>query len=201
MLEWFELLREQLANTSNLEKTGAIFGVIQVLLARINHILLYPFGIVSILITIYIFSEVGLYAEAGLNIYYLIMSVYGWLFWYSRSNSTKVTISCATKTEWWLASIITVVGFVIIASLLIHFTDSKVPFLDAWISSTAWAGMWLLAKRKIENWIFLNISNFFAVPLLFYKELPLYALLTVVLFIVAISGYFKWKKIIYNYAY
>jgi nicotinamide mononucleotide transporter len=68
--------------------------------------------------------------------------------------------------------------------------------MDAWVSATAWAGMWLLAKRKIENWILLNISNAFAIPLLFYKQLPLYALLTAFLFIVAVLGYFDWMKIL-----
>ena len=76
-----------------------------------------------------------------------------------------------------------------------NFTDSDVPLIDAWVSSTAWAGMWLLARRKIENWILLNISNAFAIPLLFYKNLPLFALLTIFLFGVAVWGYFEWKKL------
>jgi nicotinamide mononucleotide transporter len=63
------------------------------------------------------------------------------------------------------------------------------------VSSTAWAGMWLLARRKIENWIFLNISNIVAIPLKFHKDLPLMALLTTFLFIVAIFGFLEWRKI------
>jgi len=73
-----------------------------------------------------------------------------------------------------------------------------VPAWDAWVSATAWAGMWLLAKRKVENWILLNISNAFAVPLLLYKSLPLYAVLTVILFVVACFGYFDWRRIFRN---
>jgi nicotinamide mononucleotide transporter len=69
-----------------------------------------------------------------------------------------------------------------------------VPVWDAFVSSTAWAGMWLLARRKMENWVFLNISNLFAIPLLFYKKLPMFAALTVFLFVVAIFGYFEWKR-------
>src|SRR5674476_84298 len=76
-----------------------------------------------------------------------------------------------------------------------NFTPSTVPFWDAWISATAWAGMWLLAKRKIENWILLNISNAFAIPILFYKHLLLYSGLTIFLFIVAVQGYITWRKI------
>jgi nicotinamide mononucleotide transporter len=77
-------------------------------------------------------------------------------------------------------------------------TDSDVPFWDAAVSGFAWAGMWLMAKRKMENWIFLNISNSIAIPLLIYKELYIYAGLTIFLFIVGTSGYFKWRKIIKN---
>ena len=75
-------------------------------------------------------------------------------------------------------------------------TDSDVPYWDAVVCAFAWAGMWLMAKRKIENWIYLNISNLISVPLLIYKELYIYAGLTAFLFAVAVSGYIKWKKII-----
>jgi len=78
---------------------------------------------------------------------------------------------------------------------LITFTPSTVPAWDAWESSTAWAGTWLLARRRVENWILLNASNAFAIPLLFYKELPLFAMLTIFLFVIACIGYFDWIKI------
>jgi len=80
--------------------------------------------------------------------------------------------------------------------VLRYFTDSTVPAFDSWVSATAWAGMWLLAKRKIENWLLLNISNAFAIPLLLYKGLPLYAALTLFLFIIAVLGYIDWNRII-----
>jgi nicotinamide mononucleotide transporter len=86
-------------------------------------------------------------------------------------------------------------GFVLLYYCLSHYTNSTVPAWDAWVSATAWAGMWLLARRKIENWILLNVSNAFAVPLLIYKHLPLYAVLTVILFAVAVQGYFHWRSI------
>lgn len=77
-------------------------------------------------------------------------------------------------------------------------TDSDVPYWDAIVSAFAWAGMWLMAKRKMENWIYLNISNVIAIPLLLYKELYVYAGLTIFLFIVGVSGYIKWRKILKN---
>ena len=89
---------------------------------------------------------------------------------------------------------IVVGGFVLQYLLLKRYTDSTVPAWDAWVSATAWAGTWLLARRKIENWVLLNVSNAFGVPLQFYKHLPLLAWLTVFLFVVACFGYFDWTK-------
>jgi len=86
-------------------------------------------------------------------------------------------------------------GWLVLYLILDNFTVSDVPVWDSWVSSTAWAGMWLLARRKIENWILLNVSNFFAVPLLIHKDLVLFAGLTIFLFIVAIFGFFEWKKL------
>ena len=89
---------------------------------------------------------------------------------------------------------IVVGGYLALYIILKYFTPSTVPHWDALVSATAWAGMWLLARRKVENWILLNISNAFAIPLLFQKALPLYGLLTIFLFIVAVQGYYSWRK-------
>ncbi|MFC3196993.1 nicotinamide riboside transporter PnuC [Parapedobacter deserti] len=194
--DWAGELGRQLAATPLLHWIGVACGVIQVLLAKANRLLLYPFGIASVLITIYVLYEAGLYAEILLNLYYLVMSIYGWLYWASRIGEAPVKASYSTINEWLITVIIVAVGFPALYYALIYFTDSTVPVWDAWVSATAWAGMWLLAKRKIENWLLLNISNAFAVPLLAYKGLYLYALLTLFLFIVAVFGYFEWRRII-----
>ncbi|HEY8388763.1 MAG TPA: nicotinamide mononucleotide transporter family protein, partial [Parasegetibacter sp.] len=89
---------------------------------------------------------------------------------------------------------IALVGCVLLFVVLDRYTDSDVPLWDAFVSATAWAGTWLLTRRKLENWILLNISNLFAVPLMFHKGLPLFALLTIFLFVVAVIGYFDWKR-------
>src|SRR5690606_25283004 len=116
--------------------------------------------------------------------------------WLKRKDRPAPSITRANKKEWLQAIGIVAAAFVILYFVLTQFTDSTVPVFDSWVSATAWAGMWLLAKRKIENWILLNISNAFAIPLLFYKQLPLYALLTLFLFIVAVMGYRDWNKMI-----
>ena len=181
--QWFRILVDEIKNTSLLEYLGVGFGVLQVLLAKANKVWLYPAGIISVLISMYIFFDAKLYAEAALNLYYFIMSVYGWWFWVYMRQLKPLAITKATKKEWQITLVIVALGFVILYIALDQFTDSDVPVIDAWVSATAWAGMWLLAKRKLENWILLNISNAFAIPLLFYKSLPLYGLLTIFLFI------------------
>lgn len=194
--DWFKLFQEQILHTSLIEWLAVGFGVSEVLLAKKNSIWLYPTGIISVLLWMFLLLGVKLYAEVLLNIYYLVMSVYGWVIWKKRKQDAENQVSWSSNKELTIAVLISVIGFGILYLVLRHYTDSDVPVFDAFVSSTAWAGMWLLAKRKIENWIFLNISNIVAIPLLFHKKLPLMACLTTFLFTVAIFGFLDWKKII-----
>ena len=191
---WLSLFQQQLVQTSAIEWIAVGFGVAEVLLAKRNKIWLYPAGIISVTLSMYLLLNVKLYAETVLNLYYLVMSIYGWIAW-NKKGSIKIThITWSTRREWRIAIAITTLGFGLLYLVLKHYTDSDVPLWDAFIAATAWAGMWLLARRKVENWIFLNISNFFAIPIFIHKQLFVFALLTVFLFIVAISGYFDWRK-------
>lgn len=192
--EFWQLLKQQAAETDALQWIAIITGVGEVLLARVNNILLYPAGIISTLLTMYILFLSGLYADSLLNGYYMVMSIYGWWYWTKKKDRQAVPISMCSSRDWGIVGAIVGVGFALLYILLKRWTPSTVPVWDAWVSATAWAGMWLLAKRKVENWILLNVSNIFAIPLLFYKQLPLFAGLTIILFIVAVFGYFDWRK-------
>ncbi|AMR30828.1 hypothetical protein A0256_05010 [Mucilaginibacter sp. PAMC 26640] len=196
MNSWAQLFIEQIKATSLLEWLAVILGVAEVFLAKANKVWLYPTGIASTIISIYLLLSVALYAECLLNGYYVVMSIYGWYYWVTKKNEPPVKVSYSNKHEWVVTLLIVFVGWGILYLLLAHFTSSTVPVWDAWVSSTAWAGMWLLARRKIENWLLLNISNLFAIPLLYHKNLVLFAVLTIVLFVVAIFGYIDWRKII-----
>ncbi len=193
--EWIKLFAEQLSQTKFLELMVVGFGIMEVFLAQKNNILLYLTGIISIILSMFLLLEAKLYAEMLLNIYYLAMSIYGWMIWDKRKREGVRQVSFTTKSEMFTAIVISTFGFAILYFVLNNYTNSDVPSMDAFVSSTAWAGMWLLAKRKIENWIFLNISNIAAIPLLVYKHLAMMAVLTFILFIMAIFGYLNWKKI------
>ena len=194
--EWANLFWQQIKETDAIQWIAVLLGVAEVLFAKANKIWLYPVGIAGILLSALILFESGLYAECLLNGYYLVMSAYGWWYWIKKKDQPAIKITYNTRKDWWIVIAIVVISFGILYYSLKTFTPSTVPVWDAWVSATAWAGMWLLAKRKVENWILLNISNIFAIPLLVYKQLPLFAALTLFLFIVAIFGYFEWKKII-----
>lgn len=190
------LFIEQIKETTWVQWLAVALGVAEVLLARVNNIWLYPTGILATVLSIVLLMEAQLYAESALNVYYVVMSIYGWVYWIKKRDQPPVKVAWSNKNEWLISLAISLGGWAVLYMLLKNFTPSNVPVWDAFVSSTAWAGMWLLARRKIENWIFLNISNLFAVPLLFYKKLPMFAILTVFLFIVACFGYFEWKKVL-----
>jgi len=186
----------QLMQTTITEVIAVLFGVASVVLANRNNMLLYPTGIISTGLYLYIMTSVGLYAETLLNGYYLVMSIYGWARWVkNKEDGSAAAISYCTEKDWIITAAIVILGFTILYLTLSTYTDSTVPLADALVSAFAWAGMWLLAKHKIENWILLNVSNFIAIPLLIYKGIPLTALLTVILFTVAMFGYFRWRKL------
>ena len=191
-------MQEILQQTTWPEWFGVFFSVFQVLLARKNNSNNYLFGIAGVSLTLYVMITSKLYAEFILNLYYLVMSIYGWFYWKFGKRKTETVISETTKQEKLITAGIVVGTLSLFWFFLTHFTDSDVPIWDSLVSAFAWAGMWLMARRKIENWILLNLSNIIAIPLLIHKDLYLYAVLTAFLFIVAISGYLEWRKIIYK---
>ncbi len=215
--EGLHLLAEQAKNTPVLEWIAIVAAVAEVLLARANKVLLYPAGLISTFIYTYIFLQpsVRLYADAILNVYYFVMSVYGWVHWSRRQKAvagahelfpeqepTTVRVTMATKREWLFITVFALAGWGALYLLLTWlfplaipgYVQSDVALWDALISATAWVGMWLLARRKVENWLLLNVSNIIAIPVILYKGMPFTAALTLFLFIVAIFGYIEWKK-------
>ncbi len=174
-----------------MEWVAFIFGVLQVVLAWKNIRFNFIAGAISVTLYSYLFFEYKLYAESTLNIYYLIISVLGWISWARVSNPK---ISYTSFKEWVYTLVFFALAFTLLSWVLTRYTSSDVPYWDALVSSLAWAGSWLLIKRKVENWLVLNLSNMLAIPLLFIKNLELTALLTVIYIIVAIIGYLDWKK-------
>lgn len=178
-----------------LQSIGTLFGIVQVLLARQNNIHTYLFGIASILISLWVLYQSALYADILLHLYYLVMSIYGWFYWKFGRQKAEAPITRSSNNEHLKALGIVLGCFVLMSYWLSYHTDSDVPIWDAVISAFAWAGMWLMAKRKLENWVYLNVSNIISIPLLIYKDLYIYAGMSVFLFAMGTSGYLKWRKL------
>jgi nicotinamide mononucleotide transporter len=187
-----ELIAQFYAN-SIIDWAAFFFGVMQVVLAWKNKKINFLAGIVSVALYIYIFYRAGLFAESFLNIYYLLISIYGFIIW-NKQSVIKKNISFSDGSDFKKASCIFAIAFILQWIILSKFTTSNVAIMDSMVSSIAWAGTWLLTKRKVENWIWLNVSNVLAIPLFIYKGLHLVALLYIVFFILAIFGYQQWKK-------
>ncbi len=205
---YLEVFLANVCATSGLEWIAVAGAVMQVLLARANKVSNYFFGVVSTAAYILFFANGGLYAEATLNGYYLVMSIYG--LWHWRADwlkpvgttevsgadivSEKVSVTFSTVRDWLIAAAITAGGFGIGSFVLDRFTNSAVPLWDAGVSALAWAGMWLLARRKVENWLWLNASNALALPLFFFRGWMMTSVLTGFLFVVAVAGFFAWRR-------
>ncbi len=195
MNEWLSIFWDQLLATTLLEGIAVFFGLVTVWYSKQEHIWVYPTGIISVLIYVYITFQHKLYADMGINGYYFVMSIYGWYHWTNTGDKTKmqIPISRNSRKENLIALSIMVVSFIAIRFSL-DFTDSDVPGLDSFTTATAITGMWLMARKKMEHWIAWIITDIVAVPLYLYKGLPLTSFQFLIFTILATWGYFSWKK-------
>ena len=195
MIEFFSQLLDQMYQTTWLEAIAVVFGLLSVWFSKQENILVYPTGIVSVLIYIYLTFEYKLYADMGINAYYFIMSVYGWYHWTdTKGNRPQIPVTVNSARENIISIIFLISSFVLIRWVLSSFTDSDVPYWDATTTSFALVGMWLMAKKKLENWLAWIITDLISVPLYIYKGLPFTAFQFLVFTILATWGYFSWKK-------
>ena len=192
---YLEVFLVNVRATTWLEWIAVTTAVAQVLLARANKASNYIFGVVSTAITIALYAKGALYAEAALNIYYLVMSIYGLWHWRGEGRQIAVPVTFSSPRDWGIAAAVAAGTLIIGFMALKAFSNSDVPLWDASAAALAFAGMWLLAQRKVENWLWLNASNAIALPLLFFKGFIMMAALYGFLFIVAIFGYFGWRRI------
>lgn len=181
------------------EWISTITQIASVWYARKNNVLVYPTGIIGVVLAAYVYffqANPPLYADSLLNVYYFIMSVYGWYNWVQKKDGTHYTfpISWCSKKELGFGFGFFVFFWVVIYVVLIKLTNSNTPVLDSLVSASAVTAMWWMAKRKIENWIAWIFSNIVAIPLNFYKGLMLFTLMYVLFLLLAWWGYVEWVK-------
>ena len=194
-MEIYHQFIHDLQHTSWLEYIAVFFGIASVIFSRVENILVYPVGMVNTSIYIYLYITHGLYADASVNFYYTVMSIIGWTMWARKSGGhTTLIITKSTQKDWRNASIFFGICYVTLFFILKKFTDSTVPQADAFTSAAAFTGMWLMNKKKVENWIWWIITDLASIPLNFYKHLVFTSFQYLVFLILAVMGYITWKK-------
>ena len=199
MSEFIEVLFSQYESYSNidiiLEVTATLFGLMSVWFSMNENILVFPAGLISTAIYVYILYFAGLFGDMSINAYYVLMSIYGWYKWLQTTdNSHTIPIRYSTSKEKVYASVVLLFSFVLLSFVLSRFTSSTVPYIDAFTTSIFFVGMWLMAKKIIDNWIFWIIGDLISIPLYIYKGLTITSFQFVVFTILAIAGYLEWKK-------
>ena len=195
ILSFFTQFYNNLIATGWLEFVAVAFGLASVWYARKEKIAVYPTGIINVLIYVYLCYHAGLYADMGINAFYFVMSVYGWYRWTRKDKQEKLLpITALSRKQWMLFILATAVFYFVVRIVLVHFTDSTVPDFDAFTTAIFIVGMWLMAIKKIENWIFWIIGDALVIPLFAYKGLAFTGVQYIVFLALAISGYVEWRK-------
>ena len=203
MSQIFESLFAQYATYQSLditlEITGVVFGLLSVWLAKKNHIGVFPTGMISTSIYVYLLLKWGLVGDMLINAYYFGMSVYGWVIWTQVNDQQQTTpISRINKQEWRYLLLLLVgsLGFVYGVYQLFGLWNSSTAVIDTLTTAIFFSGMWLMALRKIENWIFWIVGDIISVPLYLFKGFSFTSLQYLIFTFIAIYGYLEWKKIL-----
>ena len=192
-----ESLIQYFYNTKPLEWWGVASGILCVWLAAKNKILNWPIAIVSVSIYIFIFFESKLYADMGLQFYFLITNFYGWYYWNKQKNlpKTETKISLITKKE-----ILLSIGAIAVFTFFLGFflykkTDASFPFLDSFCTACSLVAQVFLARKVLQNWLIWIFVDIICVSVYFSKELYATGLMYALYIIIATIGFLDWRKI------
>lgn len=201
----FEFFFEQYSGYETLdivlEIVAVFFGFLSVWFSKENNILVFPTGMISTVIFVYLLLKWGLLGDMMINAYYFIMSVYGWYIWTRKNDSEHVTPITRTTFNEKKTSIAIFLATLLFVYLVYKSFDkwtSWVAYVDTITTAIFFVGMWLMARRKLENWIFWIIGDVISVPLYFYKGFTFTSFQYLIFTFIAIFGYLAWKNNISN---
>ena len=198
--EFYQQFVDGIRNTTPLEYIAVFAGIASVWFSRIENILVYPIGLISTIIYSYISFKYHLIGEATVNFYYTVMSIYGWVLWAKKDEEQHhiVVISYSSRKEW-----LQQLGFFFVLYLAFFFSltylkgaffSGVIPWGDSFATATAFTGMWLMAKKKVESWYWWIATNIASIPLYFFKQLVFTSVLYAVLLVMAFWGLIEWKR-------
>ncbi|WP_312396268.1 nicotinamide riboside transporter PnuC [Chryseobacterium sp.] len=196
----------------SLEASAAFFGILSVYYSIKKNIWVYPTGIISTLLYVYILFNFGLLGDCMINVYYTVISIYGWILWSKNSvDNIHVDVKWAEKKEWVYGILLFIISLILVIVVYYFkpYIDNRFSmkdvnlglyhldwanWLDVITTSTFLLGMWLMAKRRIDSWIFWIIGDIICIPMMIYKGLGITSVQYLVFTIMAISGYVNWEK-------
>lgn len=200
MEDFFSRLVSDIQHSSWWEWMAVLAGIASVWFSKKENILVYPVGLVNTIIYIWLSFKGDLLGEASVNLYYTIMSIYGWILWSRRDTRHQPVVHITfSDKKWWLYQLSFFAVFYISIFLLLtylkkDFAPGAIPWADAFASATAFTGMWLMTKKKVESWYWWIATNIASIPLYFAKGYALTSVYYFVLLIMAVFGLIEWKK-------
>ena len=180
-----------------LEATAVLFGLLSVWFSKKNNIWVYPSGIVSTLIFVYLLYNWGLLGDMLINAYYFSMSIYGWYYWTRKTGTKDLNpISKMSQSEFRMAQVLFIFAllFVFLVYTLFDRWNHIIAYIDTFTTAIFFVGMWLMARRKIENWLFWIVGDLISIPLYYVKGYSLTSIQYLIFTLVAVAGYYAWKK-------
>jgi len=183
-----------------IEIIAILSGITSVWFSRKENIWVYPTGLIGTILYVYISFKGELYGEASVNLYYTIMSVYGWYNWLRRDEQKVlvVQITHSSKKEWWMEITFFLALYLLIYLCLTYiqqaFSPGAIPWADALASAAAFTGMWLMTRKKVNSWIWWIITNICSIPLYYTKGYTLTSWYYFILLILAVMGWIEWRK-------
>jgi nicotinamide mononucleotide transporter len=178
------------------EILGVVFSLSYLSFSIRQNILLWPMGILSAIFYMVVFYQSKFYADMGLNGYYFIISIYGWALWSKQKGGGResMPVTRIRLNQGLVLVLITAVAFAGIGLLLDHFTDSPVPYWDAFTTALSFTATWMLARKIIEHWIIWVIVDIVSMALYLYRGLYPTLVLFAIYTIMAVIGYIQWKR-------
>ncbi len=200
LLQLWDQFITGLQQTTLLEAIAVVSGIASVWFSRKENILVYPVGLVNTIIYVYLSFKYHLIGEATVNFYYTVMSIWGWWLWAQKDKQqhTLLHITFSTTKQWRQQTLFFVLlyGFIFLALTYLqkYFYEGAIPWADGFASATAFTGMWLMAKKKVESWYWWIATNIASIPLYFIKGLVFTSFYYAVLLAMAVAGLAAWKK-------
>ena len=180
-----------------LELVAIFFGLLSVWLAKKNNILVFPTGIINTAIYVFLLWKWNLLGDMIINFYYVIMSIYGWYHWSRKKDDVnQYKIAKSTKSEWLYSLYIFITTIVLVIAVYLFFDKFThwTSYVDTFVTGIFFSGMWLMARRKIENWLFWIVGDIISIPMYFVKGYTFTSIQYLIFTIIAIYGYREWKK-------